>query len=152
MPPDSGGVCMGVDLRNHRFTHGLPPGWVLGHGLPVSMRMSWGWRSPITIGGLEAWRKQGLVFPHVGFKIALRYQEGGLPRIRARGPGIWCRVLGYGLPVSMRMSWGWRSPITMGGLEAWRKQSALHTCEEEEKIFVGQFVPDQIPRCPSTSV
>jgi len=27
MPPDSGGVCMGVDLRNHRFALGLPPGW-----------------------------------------------------------------------------------------------------------------------------
>jgi len=27
MPPDSGGVCMGVDSRNHQFAHGLPPGW-----------------------------------------------------------------------------------------------------------------------------
>ena len=28
MPPDFGGVCMGVDLRNHRFAPGLPPGWL----------------------------------------------------------------------------------------------------------------------------
>ena len=35
MPPDYGGICMGVDLRNHRlpweidlrFSPGLPPGW-----------------------------------------------------------------------------------------------------------------------------
>ena len=30
MPPESGGVCMGVDLRNHRFALGLPPGWLGG--------------------------------------------------------------------------------------------------------------------------
>ena len=27
IPPDSGGICMGVDSRNHRFAPGLPPGW-----------------------------------------------------------------------------------------------------------------------------
>ena len=27
MLPDSGGICIGVDLRNHRFAPGLPPGW-----------------------------------------------------------------------------------------------------------------------------
>ena len=27
MPPDSGGICMGVDLRSHPFAPGLPPGW-----------------------------------------------------------------------------------------------------------------------------
>jgi len=40
MPPDSGGIRMGVDLRHHqlpreidlRFAPGLPPGWGLGQG------------------------------------------------------------------------------------------------------------------------
>jgi len=27
MPPDYGGICMGVDQRNHRFAPGLTPGW-----------------------------------------------------------------------------------------------------------------------------
>ena len=27
MPPDSAGICMGVDSRNHGFAPGLPPGW-----------------------------------------------------------------------------------------------------------------------------
>ena len=26
MPPDSGGICIGVDKINHRFAPGLPPG------------------------------------------------------------------------------------------------------------------------------
>ena len=26
LPPDSGGICMGVDYRNHLFAPGLPPG------------------------------------------------------------------------------------------------------------------------------
>ena len=28
MPPDSSGVCMGVDLKNDRVALGLPPGWL----------------------------------------------------------------------------------------------------------------------------
>jgi len=28
MKPDSGGVCMGVDLINYRIAPGLPPGWL----------------------------------------------------------------------------------------------------------------------------
>ena len=28
MPPDPGGICMGVDSRNHRFAPGLPPVWI----------------------------------------------------------------------------------------------------------------------------
>ena len=28
MPPDSGGICMGVDLGNHRFAPELLLGWV----------------------------------------------------------------------------------------------------------------------------
>ena len=28
MPPDSGGICMEVDERNHQIAPGLPPGWV----------------------------------------------------------------------------------------------------------------------------
>ena len=27
MPPNSGGIRMGVDSINHRFAPGLPPGW-----------------------------------------------------------------------------------------------------------------------------
>jgi hypothetical protein len=27
MPPDSGGVCVGVDLKKHRFSPGVSPGW-----------------------------------------------------------------------------------------------------------------------------
>ena len=27
MLPDSGGICMGVDKKTHRFAPGLPPGW-----------------------------------------------------------------------------------------------------------------------------
>ena len=27
MPPDSGGICMAVDERNHQFAPGLPLGW-----------------------------------------------------------------------------------------------------------------------------
>ena len=35
MPPDSGGIFIGADLRNHQFAPGLPPGWggyLLGDG------------------------------------------------------------------------------------------------------------------------
>ena len=28
MLPDSGGICTGVDVRNHRFAPGLPLGWI----------------------------------------------------------------------------------------------------------------------------
>ena len=27
MPPDSSGICMGVDQRNHQIAPGLSPGW-----------------------------------------------------------------------------------------------------------------------------
>jgi len=43
----------------------------------------------------------------------------------------------------MRMSWGWRSPITIGGLEAWRKHSDLHTCPKEERIFIELMTSDR---------
>ena len=32
MPPDSGGICLGVDSRNHLFAPGLPPGWEVMRG------------------------------------------------------------------------------------------------------------------------
>ena len=35
MLPDYGGICMGVDSRNHQFAPGLPPGWVEGLGSGV---------------------------------------------------------------------------------------------------------------------
>ena len=28
MPPDSGGIGVGVDSRDHQFAPGLPPGWL----------------------------------------------------------------------------------------------------------------------------
>ena len=27
MPPDSGGICVDVDCRNHQYVPGSPPGW-----------------------------------------------------------------------------------------------------------------------------
>ena len=37
MPPDSGGICMIIDLRHHPFAPGLPPGWL---GSPRCLRAS----------------------------------------------------------------------------------------------------------------
>ena len=45
MPPDSGGIFMGVDKRNHQFAHGCLPGW---RGPPPEIaKMSAQFASPI---------------------------------------------------------------------------------------------------------
>ena len=37
MPPDSGGIWVGVDQRNHPFAPDLPPGWLAEHGFVVAV-------------------------------------------------------------------------------------------------------------------
>ena len=36
MPPDSGGICMGVDQRNRQFASGLPPGRQIWRSLVIA--------------------------------------------------------------------------------------------------------------------
>jgi len=94
MPPDSGGICIGVDWRNLRFSPGLPPGWCMDEGLGA-------------YSGTSLIRNSAPLGPYRGpMPRALWWFLGGVLFLMSEVPlCVWTRGCGLKSPQGCGLTW-----------------------------------------------